>query len=78
MPPVVVLKVSNRGHTTCHINFQKFFMVDRRDILLLEALVLLRDAILPQPFRQIPRPFITAMKLYASCRAGYENRSGEM
>ena len=28
-------------------------MVDRRDILLLEASVLLRDAILPQPFRQI-------------------------
>ena len=53
-------------------------MVDRRDILLLEAFVLLRDAILPQPLRQIPRPFITAMKLFASCRAGYENHSGDM
>ena len=53
-------------------------MVDRQDILLLEAFVLLRDAILPQPLRQIPRPFITAMKLFASCRAGYENPSGDM
>ena len=53
-------------------------MVDRRDTLLLEAFVLLRDAILPQPLRQIPRPFITAMKLFARCRAGYENHSGEM
>ena len=53
-------------------------MVDRRHILLLEAFVLLRDAVLPQPLRQIPRTFITAMKLFVSCRAGYENHSGDM
>ena len=43
-------------------------MVDRRDTLLLEAFVLLRDAILPQPLRQTPRPFITAMKLRVVAR----------
>lgn len=44
----------------------------------LKPFVLLRGAILPQPFRQIPRPFKIAMKLFASCRAGYENHSREM